>query len=131
MGGATTRSRRACITRREIVSLWRKRFFEERLSGLEDQARPGRPRSFPPDVVVQVKALACELPATLGAPLSRFSVANVAQARQFGLVASISERLRSGVRAGHGEGRSSVTPWLADGMNDHGLKSTGGCAVSR
>jgi hypothetical protein len=35
-------------TRREIVSLWRKRFFEERLPGLEDQTRPGRPRSFPP-----------------------------------------------------------------------------------
>ena len=35
-------------TRREIVSLWRKRFFEERLAGLEDQARPGRPRSFSP-----------------------------------------------------------------------------------
>jgi|SRR5215831_17833270 len=35
-------------TRREIVSLWRKRFFEERLQGLEDQARPGRPRAFPP-----------------------------------------------------------------------------------
>jgi hypothetical protein len=41
---------------------------------------------------VQVKALACELPATLGAPLSRFSVADVAQqARQFGLVATISD----------------------------------------
>ena len=39
----------ACLhTRREIVSLWRKRFFEERLQGLEDQARPGRPRTFPP-----------------------------------------------------------------------------------
>jgi Winged helix-turn helix len=35
-------------TRREIVSLWRKRFFQERLAGLEDQARPGRPRAFPP-----------------------------------------------------------------------------------
>jgi len=35
-------------TRREVVSLWRKRFFEERLSGLEERARPGRPRSFPP-----------------------------------------------------------------------------------
>ncbi len=39
----------ACLhTRREIVSLWRKRFFEERLTGLGDQLRPGRPRAFPP-----------------------------------------------------------------------------------
>ena len=28
-------------TRREIVSMWRKRFFEERLAGLEERARPG------------------------------------------------------------------------------------------
>jgi hypothetical protein len=43
-------------------------------------------------VVVQIKALACELPANLGLPLSRFSVADVAQhARQSGLVATISD----------------------------------------
>jgi hypothetical protein len=43
-------------------------------------------------VVVQVKALACERPATLGLPLSRLSVADVAQqARQSGLVATISD----------------------------------------
>jgi len=35
-------------TRREVVSLWRKRFFTERLAGLEELARSGRPRSFPP-----------------------------------------------------------------------------------
>jgi hypothetical protein len=34
-------------TRREIVSRWRKRFFEQRLKGLEERPRPGRPRSFP------------------------------------------------------------------------------------
>jgi hypothetical protein len=43
-------------------------------------------------VVVQVKALACERPATLGLPLSRLSVADVAQqVRQSGLVATISD----------------------------------------
>ena len=35
-------------TRREVVSLWRKRFFQERLAGLEELPRPGRPRTFPP-----------------------------------------------------------------------------------
>jgi hypothetical protein len=41
-------------TRREVVSQWRKRFFKERLAGLEERARPGRPRdalgSFPPEL---------------------------------------------------------------------------------
>jgi hypothetical protein len=35
-------------TRREVVSQWRKRFFKQRLAGLEERARPGRPRVFPP-----------------------------------------------------------------------------------
>lgn len=35
-------------TRREVVSMWRKRFFDQRLAGLEERSRPGRPRTFPP-----------------------------------------------------------------------------------
>ena len=35
-------------TRREIVSKWRKRFFEEGLAGLEERPRGGRPPGFPP-----------------------------------------------------------------------------------
>jgi DNA-binding CsgD family transcriptional regulator len=35
-------------TRREVVSQWRKRFFEKRMKGLEERSRPGRPRAFPP-----------------------------------------------------------------------------------
>lgn len=34
--------------RREVVSQWRKRFFETRLNGLEDRPRRGRPPAFPP-----------------------------------------------------------------------------------
>ena len=35
-------------TRREVVSMWRKRFHKYRLGGLEESLRPGRPRAFPP-----------------------------------------------------------------------------------
>ena len=35
-------------TPRQIVSKWRKRFFEGGLAGLEEQARVGRPARFPP-----------------------------------------------------------------------------------
>jgi hypothetical protein len=33
---------------RQIVSKWRKRFYYERVDGLDDQPGRGRPRSFPP-----------------------------------------------------------------------------------
>ena len=49
------------------------------------------PGLFPPDLVVQVKALACELPAKHGLPLSRWSTGDlVQQVQQSGLVASVS-----------------------------------------
>lgn len=35
-------------TRREVVSKWRKRFFYERLAGLEEHPRTGRTPVFPP-----------------------------------------------------------------------------------
>ena len=34
-------------THREVVSQWRKRFFKDRLAGLDERARPGRPRTRP------------------------------------------------------------------------------------
>ena len=35
-------------TPRQMVSKWRKRFFRERLRGLEERSRIGRPALFPP-----------------------------------------------------------------------------------
>jgi Winged helix-turn helix len=35
-------------TRRKVVWLWCKRFYEKRLQGLDELPRPGRPRAFPP-----------------------------------------------------------------------------------
>ena len=31
---------------RDVVSLWRKRFFHQRLPGMEERPRPGRPSVF-------------------------------------------------------------------------------------
>ena len=48
---------------------------------------------FPPEVVVQVKALACELPASSGVPLSRWSTPDIArEVRRRGIAATISDK---------------------------------------
>jgi transposase len=78
-------------TPRQIVSKWRKRFALTRLPGLEAQPRGGREARFSPGLVIQVKALACELPRRLGPPLSRLSIEEIRQQVIFqGLVAKIS-----------------------------------------
>ena len=41
---------------RDVVSQWRKRFFEQRLAGLEDRPRRGRPPAFPPSGRAEVIA---------------------------------------------------------------------------
>ena len=75
---------------RQAVSTWRKRFCEEGVQGLEERPRPGRPRRFSPAQVAEVKALACELPAEQGVPLSRWSSAELArEAIKRGIVATV------------------------------------------
>jgi transposase len=53
---------------------------------------PADPGFFPPELVVQVKALACEFPSRVGAPFSRWSVAELgSHVRACGLTASLSD----------------------------------------
>ncbi|CAN5526316.1 IS630-like element ISMsm5 family transposase [soil metagenome] len=75
----------------DTVRKWRRRFATEGLPGLDDLPRSGRPRVFTPVQVAEVKALACTLPAETGAPLSRFSSADLAaEAITRGLAETIS-----------------------------------------
>lgn len=75
----------------DVVSRWRKRFYEHGLTGLVDRPRSGRPRRFGSDVVAGVKAMACEPPEQRAVPLSRWSSAELAdQAVAEGLVEAIS-----------------------------------------
>jgi len=73
------------------VHKWRKRFCTEGYAGLRDRPRSGRPRAFAAAVVAEAKAIACELPATRGVPLGRWSLAELREELlASGLVAEVS-----------------------------------------
>jgi transposase len=57
----------------DTVRKWRGRFAGLRLAGLRDLPRPGRPRVIPEADRAAVVALACQLPADTGVPLSRWT----------------------------------------------------------
>jgi transposase len=102
----------AAIARRQRVSVdmvrkWRGRFAAEGMHGLGDRKRSGRPPRFTAVQHSQVKALACELPATSGVPLSRWSSAELAdEAVTAGVVESISaSTVRRWIR------RDALKPW--------------------
>ncbi|WP_326682153.1 IS630 family transposase [Streptomyces sp. NBC_01237] len=62
----------------DTVRTWRNRFADGRLPALADRRRSGRPARFTPVQVAEAKALACQLPAETGAPLSRWSCPELA-----------------------------------------------------
>lgn len=67
----------------------------------------GAKPAFPPSLVVQVKALACELPHRKGLPLSRFSIADIRQeVLEQGLVAEI-----SGATIWRWLSKDAICPW--------------------
>jgi len=62
----------------DTVRLRRGRYAGEGIAGLAGRRRSGRPPRFTPVQAAQVKALACQLPAETGAPLSRWSCPDLA-----------------------------------------------------
>jgi hypothetical protein len=66
--------------------------FENASAGLRSDLDRDAPWLFPPELVIQIKALACELPSTHHVPISRWSISDLGrQVRQSGLMATISD----------------------------------------
>ena len=104
----TSRSRGLLDVPRQIVTKWRKRFYYERVDGLDDQPGRGDRAPFPPESIVEIKALACELPIRLGLPFSRLSHADIAcEAVLRGIVVSIS--VKTVWRYLHSD---AIKPWM-------------------
>ena len=75
----------------DTVRKWRRRFCRQRIDGLADRPRSGRPAEFTPAEVAEVKALACTAPGDCGVPLARWSTAELAtEAVRQGLAETIS-----------------------------------------
>lgn len=75
----------------DTVRCWRGRFAEGGLAGLSDRKRSGRPPAFTALQAAQVKAMACQLPAETGVPLSRWSCPELAcEAMERGIATFVS-----------------------------------------
>jgi len=90
------------------VRKWRGRFAELRLAGLADLPRSGRPRVIPEADRAAVVALACQLPAATGVPLSRWTGPELAAELAAQHLASVPVSASSVLRI---LAESPVKPW--------------------
>ncbi|MGC4989801.1 IS630 family transposase [Nocardia salmonicida] len=91
----------------DTVRLWRGRYADQGLAGLADRPRSGRPPRFTALQQAEVKALACQLPAETGVPLSRWSHSELAvEAISRGIAETISASTVRRILTG-----AALKPW--------------------
>src|SRR5260370_23911043 len=91
----------------DTVRKWRGRFAARGLAGLKDLPRSGRPRRISALDRAAVVALACQLPATTGVPLSRWTGPELAaEVAKAGLASPISPSSVLRILAEH-----PINPW--------------------
>ncbi|MGW0193980.1 helix-turn-helix domain-containing protein [Nonomuraea sp. NPDC003201] len=79
----------------DTVRRWRGRYADQGIDGLKDRPRTGRPPRFTPLQRAEVTALACQLPAETGMPLSRWSSTDLArEATRRGIAAMSASTVR-------------------------------------
>jgi hypothetical protein len=92
---------------RQIASKWRQRSASIGCLASTISRVAGVQPAFPPNVVVAIKALACELPSRRGLPLARWSLAELGEeAVASGIVAQI-----SGTTLWRWLGQDALRPW--------------------
>jgi transposase len=106
-GRASARIAADLHVRVDTVRKWRGRFAARGLDGLKDLPRSGRPRRISALQRAAVAALACQLPATTGVPLSRWTAPELAaELRAQGLAGPISPSSVLRILAEH-----PIKPW--------------------
>jgi transposase len=109
----------------DTVRKWRGRFAGRGLDGLTDLPRCGRPRRISELIRAAVVALACQLPAVTGVPLSRWTgpelLAEVTRAGAGGEL-SVSSVLR--ILAGHPVKPWQYQSWISPRAPDFAAKAT-------
>lgn len=91
----------------DTVRRWRNRYADQGMAGLTDRPRSGRPPRFTPTQTAEVKALACQLPAETGTPLSKWSCPELArEAVNRGIATAISATTTRRILAS-----DTIKPW--------------------